>query len=492
MEKARLLIKKNKNLGFWIFFFLYIIYIYKTAFNINFFIDDYFFLKISRIKSIAEFLNFYLPFRNYSYKPLAGETFYFVIHLLNNNAFLGHVIAFITYFIGLVFLYKIIKLLKESDLLAKLTVFLYGISFVHVFQIYWFATYQEIAIFAFLAISFYGFLKKKYILSILFFIFASLSKETAVLFAPFLILFVLILNKLNLKKIKNQIIPLITIVILAFLFWLAYRYSLNFVTREDNYKMAWDLRLLLNNGMWYFFWGIGFPNFMPDYFRSIFSKPLPAFWQLIKNPETSIYFYLLIIYLMLLMIGLLIIVLPKFKNAKKYLFLIIYSLINFFIFLGPILFFRHKWMIRLSLPLIFIAFAEAVIIYLLLINKNKYIKYLGLFILALYTIWNFFGVRVHENTSTYLLENTIFYNTQKYFAKHRLEILKHDYIYFKDTTNNLPKGWNGSEKLKLSLSNSNFLDHFFPDEKIKVIYQSETKKIPENAYILESNILLKQ
>lgn len=467
----------------WIFicFFGYLIFIYKNAFTINFFQDDYFFLKISRAKNIADFLHFFSPFHEYFYRPLATEVFYFILHLLKENVFIGHFIVFTVYFIGLIFLYKIVKLLI-NDLTAKLTVFLYGISFIHVFQIYWFATFQEVAVFTFLCVSFYSFLKNKYLLSTIFFIFALLCKETAALYAPFLILFVIVLKK---DKIKKLPIFLITV----FIFWLLYRYSLSFVTALDNYKMVWNSKLLLNNSIWYLLWGIGLPNFLPDYFRSIFSKPIATFWEILKIPYSKIYLFLLFIYLLLLFIGL-IYLLYKQKNKKKFFLTVLYCLISFFIFLGPILFFRHKWMIRLTMPFVFIAIIEGSLIYCLLTNKKKLINYLGMFLLIIYCVWNFFGVTVHEISSTYFLENNIYIKTQKYFKKNRGKILKYNIIYLKDTSYNLPKGWNGSEKLLNSYSGENFINHFLPEKKIKVIFGYQDNKIPENAYIINSQELL--
>ena len=163
---------------------------------------------------------------------------------------------------------------------------------------------------------------------------------------------------------------------------------------------------------------------------------------------------------------------------------------NFFILLGPILFFPHKWMIRLTLPLVFIALLQGFIITQSLTDKNRHIRYIGMFALILYAVWNLVGIQVHQVTSTYYLENSIYYKAQNYFSQHKKEILTHDVIYFKDTSHNLAKGWNGSEKLKNSFSNDHFLDYFFPEKKMTVIYGFESEKIPENAYIVESNLLL--
>jgi Ca2+/Na+ antiporter len=148
-------------------------------------------------------------------------------------------------------------------------------------------------------------------------------------------------------------------------------------------------------------------------------------------------------------------------------------------------------MIRLTIPLIFISFVEAMFMYLLLINRMRLFKYVAVILLVLYAVWNYFGIRVHEETSTYLLENRIFKNAKKYFSENKSEILKHDAIYFQDKTFDLPRGWNGSEKLKLSLSGQSFLDYYFPGSKLKAVYGFENNTIPANAYIIDSKILLK-
>lgn len=477
-------------INFFILLFIYILFIFKSAFSINFFQDDYFFLKISRANTLFDFLRFYSPFHEYSYKPLATESFYFLFHLFDYNTVLGHFIVFTTFFIGLVFLYKIVRRLLDSDLLAKLTVFLYATSFIHVFQLYWFATFQEICVFTFLSISFHSFLKKRFILSMAFFIMALLSKETALLFVPFLVLFVLVHNKDYFEKVKKYAIPLSGYIIIAFLFWLLFRYSLNYVTSLDNYKITFSPKLVINNAAWYWLWAIGFPNFMPDYFKNIISLPLPAFWKMVSSLQAKLYFSGLLVYMLSVATGTVFLIF-KSKEIKKYALLLVYGVINFFIFLGPILFFRHKWMIRLTMPLIFISFIEAILIYLLFIHRIRLFKYTAVILLVLYAVWNYFGIRVHEETSTYLLENRIFNNTQKYFTENKSEILKHDSIYFQDKTFDLPKGWNGSEKLKLSLSGESFLDYYFPESKLKVIYGFENDTIPVNAYIIDSKILLK-
>ena len=142
---------------FFVGLFIIIIFLFNKAFSTYFFTDDFFFLKISRITNISDFIKFFSPIRTHSYKPLATEVFYWLIHLVNHNLLISHGIVFIVFFIGLVYLYKNIMKLTNNRLLAYLTTGLYGISFTHVFQLYYLATFQEIAVFTCLNISFYYF-----------------------------------------------------------------------------------------------------------------------------------------------------------------------------------------------------------------------------------------------------------------------------------------------------------------------------------------------
>ncbi len=476
----------QSELAFFTSLYGLVLVIFFGAFHINFFADDYFFLKISRANNIFDFINFYSPIRDYSYKPLASETFYYILHLLNNNVFLGHAIMFVTYFVGIFYLYKVINTLTNNKNLAKLTVFMYGISFVHVFQLYWFGTYQEIALFCFLTISLYHFIRKKYFLSVLFFVFASLCKETAALYTPFLFLFVFCRDKGKLK-ISNYY-HLIIFVFLTVIFWLVYKTSLDHITSLDNYKVSWNLKLLINNSMWYGLWGIGFPNFMSDYFNSIFSKPSPVFWDIIKSHDIKMYFEQLIIYLLLFMSSLTGYIIFNKKEHKRYIYLLAFSLFGFLLFLGPILLFPHKWMIRLTMPLIFVSLFQAYFIFDLT-RKNLLTKAIAAILIAMYFSWNFYGIKTHESSSLYLLENNIYVSAGKYFSMHKNQITNKKYIYFKDDGRNKNNIFNNSQKLKLSFHDQSFLDHFFPGYKMTAVYNFESPKIPANAFIVDTNLL---
>lgn len=465
---------------FFILLFAFTTFLFKNAFSVYFFSDDFFFLKISRITSFNQFLNFFSPIRQYSFKPISTEVFYFFIHLFNENIFIAHLIGFFVFFIGVYYLYRIVYFLSKNKSLAYLTTSFYAINFTHVFQLYYFGTFQEVFLFTFLCICFYKFLIGKNIHAVTFFILALLSKETAILFVPFLIIFKLIAY----KKIKLK--DLIPYVILGAIFYFTYQYSLKFVTSLYNYKIHLSPRLVGNNLMWYLLWSLGLPNFMPDYFTSIFRPPIPEFYSLLKNiPEIKTYLLLLLAYYIVFGLTLLTYFFKNNGQIKKNLFLILFLILSFGIFIGPIGFFQHKWMVRLAIPLIFIILIQSYFIDSF-IKSGSFFKVIGYFLVILYFVINIMGIPILESSSTFLLESRFTLNAKKYFENNRQKILNYSYIYIIDPPINKSNPWGGSKKLKVTLGDQSFINLYFPNKNIKAIYSFENKIKPKNSYVVKS------
>lgn len=470
---------------FFIFLFALVAFLFRNAFTTYFLNDDFFFLKITKINSFNQFVNFFSPIRQYSYKPVSTEVFYFMIHLFNNNIFIAHLLGFLVYFIGIYYLFKIILFLSKNKFLSYLTTGFFAINFIHVFQLYYLGTFQEVFLFTFLAIGFYKLLTEKNTQAIIFFILALLSKETAVLFVPFLITFNFFINK---KIPWRKLLPFI---ILGLTFTFIYQYSLKYVTLLENYRINLNLRTTINNLIWYFLWSLGAPNFTSLYFTSILKPPIPDFWKMLKNfPEIKTYYLLFIGYYLLLIISISYYLLKNKKRVFKLAYWLIGLLAYFVIFLGPILFFEHRWMVRLTIPLIFIILIQSFLI-LYLIKAGKIFRPLGFILISLYISLQILGIRIHESSSTFLLESRFTKNAKRYFSQNKSEISKYKYIYFIDKTKIIPMPWGGSEKLKVTLSDQNFINHYFPESRLKAIYGFENKKVPKNSCIINSfDILL--
>jgi len=316
---------------------------------------------------------------------------------------------------------------------------------------------------------------------------------------------VLINALINRKKIKNLkkdlvkiYLPLTGYIVVSAVFYLLFKYSLRYVTALDNYKMNLNPRQIINNSLWYFLWAWGLPNFLPEYMKSIFFKFTADFWKLFKDKSFLIYLYTYSAYFFLFLGSLIIYLLTNLKRAKEIFLMKIFVLINFFIFLGPILFFPHRWMIRLTLPLIFISFFQAYLLVLFYTNNKCGFKVLSIILIIFYTITNYFGVRLHESSSLYLLESRFVTNADQVFKKYGAQIEKHPVLYFTDFVYNKKikkklyyRPWGGSKKLDNTFHGQYFLDYYFPGKKMKAIYGYTTENIPKNAYVIHSELFLK-
>lgn len=453
--------------------FILVLLWFRNAFNVYVFADDFYLFSISKASSLDAFINFFSPFKSYGfYRPLGIEVFYFLANVLN-NLIIVRLIVFATFFFGLVFLYKLIAKVFISSSLGLLTTLLYSINFVHVYQLYWLATYQEVALFAFSLATIYYFVCGKKKTSLFFYILALFSREQSMLI-PGVLFFI----SLNLKKIKD-VIPYL---VLAFPFIIVYKLNYPLVAIQPEYTVHIDLKLISNNLLWYFLWGLGFPASLPNFFISVFQQPLSSFWKYASNMNFIVYISSLLLFIILC-------VSCFCFNAKKFYRIVSLCVFGFLVFVLPTTVILHKWMVRLTLPLIFIVFIYTYLIWFLY-RKNGFSRIVGIILIILYFIWNFFGVLVHESDSTYIYESKISRNVESYLLDNFKEISNYKYIYFEDQSVPI-NGWYGSKKLKQTLSNQAFLSYFFPGQTKVVNYNFESKKIPEDSYVLQSNIFLK-
>ena len=158
------------------------------------------------------------------------------------------------------------------------------------------------------------------------------------------------------------------------------------------------------------------------------------------------------------------------------------------IFISPTLPIIHKWMVRLTVPLIFISVLQAAWI-CAFYKVGGVLRGAAIALVALFLIWNYYGIQVHEDSSLMLLESRIVRNAETYFALHKVEIIKHPVIYFVDSERS---AWGGSEKLKVTLHDQNFVSYFFPGQTVSVLYGYEKQPIPEGAYVIESDDILER
>jgi len=461
---------------------------FQNAFGIGFFKDDLYFLNVAHANSLADFLNFFNFLKSYGYRPIPIELFYFLINTLKLNFFAIHLIIFSVYLVGIVCFYQSLAKITNNRVFAKITTLLYSLSFIHVFQLYAAWNFQEVCLFAFLSISVYTLINNQIRLSLLFYLFALLSKETAI-FYPVLLGGLYMTKRVFKWKLDLdlKISYILTTGLLAIIFGLLVKYELSQFAQNPLYAIHLNPRLMLNNLMWLGLWSLGFPSYLPDYMHSIFRPPLPDFYKALATLESRLYFYLLLAFLIVFLVAVIYLLIRK-ESRYTVLTLLIFCLFFFTIFNLPTLPTIHKWMVRLTLPLVFISLFQGYVI-TLLYRQNRITRFIALFLVSLYLVWNYYGTLIHESASTIKLESAIYFKSRAYFDQKRSRIVLKDSIYIKDPKKGL-NPWGGSKKLNDTYWGQNFVQYLFPEKDLKMFYAFETKKIPKNSFVVSSLELL--
>lgn len=455
------------------------VFFFIGAFSTRFFNDDFYFLKISRS---FNFISFFSPIRTTFYRPLSTEFFYFFLQRLPIPLITGHIFVFLIFLLGVLFLYKTLIIITKNHSVSLFSTILYLFHFSHVYQLYWFATFQEVAQFTLLVGSLYFILNKRFYISIVLFLLALLSKEQALLF-PFVAFFFYFIKY---KKLH----PLFIVYIVFDIFFIGIQLFVNsHMPILPEYVIHLSPKLLINNVLWYGLWSLGFPAMMSDYMRTILSLPFGSFWNYFKQPAFCLYFFGMVTYIILLVSSFLFIFLRNKEKRKHFITNCIVGIVLFLFFLLPVLPIIHKWMVRLTIPLIFVAVIEGSV--LALLWKQKEAKFLVIFLVALYLLWNYFGIKQHEIISTYSLESSITKQAGAVFGNtKRFENCK--MLYIRDPKMMKMGSWDGSEKLALTLSGNSFLSYYFLGRKnLKVEYEYKSKTPSEQSCIVNANELIK-
>jgi len=311
---------------------------------------------------------------------------------------------------------------------------------------------------------------------------ALFSKEQALLF-PFIAFF---FYYVKYKKFH----PLFIIYILLDFVFIAIHVFVNSrMPILPEYVIHLSPKLLINNVLWYSLWSMGFPAMMSDYMRSIFSLPFGDFWNYFSSPSFKIYFFVMLGYLLLFISSVVYLFFQMKKERKLILTYIGTNTILFIFFLLPVLPIIHKWMVRLTIPLIFVSLIEGLIFSVLW--KKKTMRIVVIISFCLYLIWNYFGIKQHEIISTYTLESSITKNAEKIFAnKQRFDTCKT--IFIKDPAQMKMGSWDGSEKIALTLSGDSFLSYYFPERNdltVEYAYKSTSFKQPLSCVVDTSELI---
>ena len=427
-------------------FYLLPVFLFLPALGNFFSADDWFHLRITQIDNFSQFLNFFSFSQNTNtasfYRPLSTQVFFYLFQaVFGLNSFWYYAFGL------LLFAYTIylVKKISGSDLAA----FIYGVSVSNFTRVYFASAFQELFLVIFSLLTLINF-KKKPKLSLIFFVFALLSKETAIIL-PILILL------LNYKDLKNKqyFLPFIFYFLLSFIY--LYFRLLHFgLAAGDSY--LWDFSPVrsVNTLMWYTIWSFGAPELLVDYVGSglrlipRFFTDYSSWWSIIVLPLIALVSTFCMVFI---------------RNFKKLNFQF-WIFTSFFIFsLVPVLFLpSHKFTLELGLPLVGFAIALSMLLKntkppLFFFTFSLFLFYnLSMNILTYTRHYSISRSRISLNIYHYLVNNYPIYPSGKNF------------MFINDS---IDRGhiWGQSKQISQSISGSDMFRVFYNNPNINVGYQ---------------------
>ncbi len=249
---------------------------YGASLKYGFSQDDWYFLSISRAQNVSEVFNFFNPFSQAGFaffRPLSTQLYYFVftrVFGLFGSPLYMHIFMLILQGSCGYLVYLLVTKLKISHSTALLIALVYATSSAQFLSLFYIAATQQLlsAFFGLLSLNY--FLDKKLWLSSLFFLFALLSKETAIM-VPFIAVTLTLLEKPRLSF--KQFIPYLII----FFSYLAMRLVTSSPTqREYHFAIGFNVVSTLR---WYFLFAFGAAEEWIRYATPAFGIALPRFVQ---------------------------------------------------------------------------------------------------------------------------------------------------------------------------------------------------------------------
>lgn len=447
--------------------------LYRNLFAVDFFADDFFHLMHAQ-QPFAELIN---PFRNYFYRPISTEFFYWLIQTTSIPLVAGHVVGVSAFIFFLFFFYKSTMHLTHSRFFSLLTLSLVLIHPSRVYQLYWLATTQEILCAMFLSVSFYLLLVRRIRLALVFYFCAILSKEIALMFLPFVLMFDYFFPK-ELNWTRKNRLQLILVTLFGFLLVLPGLFMAS--SQLEEYAVRFSIPISVNNLVWYVLWSMGLPSIMPDYLPSLFSLPIASFYEFFNH----IYFVWYWVFYGGFIVSLVFTLILAIPHLQKFHFkTLIFFLLSFGLFILPSLLIQHKWQVRLLLPSLFTALILSGLIFLAK-KQSVLSKIFSALTLGFYFGFNYFLIQFHEEASAYFLESQIVKTSRDYFLSHESGT-----IYLADTEEIENVGWQGSKKLFVTYNDQNFFRFTFPRRDMQVVFGFQSTA-PANALIVQADEIL--
>lgn len=420
--------------------------------------DDWYHLRVSQITNPLEFINFFsfshtlqsTPF----YRPISTQLFFFLSYrLFGLNAFPYYLILISAFALSLYLLYCLAQKLANNKNTALLSVFFYGISATNFPRLYYLSNFQEILMVIFVIASMLKYLTnsfKGYILSLLFFILALGSKETAIVL-PFILAVFGLWQK---KNSKRRLMPFFLIVLIYLLVRL-----LNWnVTGKDSYDFDFSPVKYVNTLSWYTLWSLGVPELLVDYVGSGF-QVLDRFYQ--DFPRWS---YILLMLTFSTVTAVLSLVISRWRSINREL---LFYISFFLVGLSPVSFLPwHKFAYELALPLVGFSLILA-----FLVSRSRLLTIVNVLFLSSFVILNLATNWLDYQQHQSITRSRIAKKIVTTFSQNYPNPPSNYYFEFVNDTPDFGTDWGSSKQISQAISGSNLFKVLYRDRTYEVYFE---------------------
>ncbi|OGG16293.1 hypothetical protein A3D77_02435 [Candidatus Gottesmanbacteria bacterium RIFCSPHIGHO2_02_FULL_39_11] len=401
------------------------------------------------------------------YRPIPTQVyFYFLKHFFGLNPFPYHAVNFILFILNILILYRLSTYLTKSSQAGIFSSLFYAVNSTHIAPLFSPAYCHELFLVFFGLLSVYSLATNKTGRSILFFILALMSKETAVVLPGILIL-TYIYEK---KKIpsKSEFKKLGIFILLSVIYFLAHAIFYGFAS-SSSYKVIIG-KATFQILFWYFLWALSVPNIFIDFLLP--HLKISPVWHQVAGANSSVFFIFFGVFAVLLFF----LMIWSIKYVKGSIYTLFYSLFWFVIALLPLIIFPlHKLATEQALAL------AGLSIYLGSVLSSAF-KEKGLFKIISFLMIVFY--LVHASNSILLARRTHWVILSARQAEKTLFALRLKYpilpddsiIYFKNGEIKIPQ-YGSAKQIYQALGNGAAINILYNDNKIQSYFE-DVKDLP--------------
>ncbi len=423
--------------------------------------DDWFHLRVSNISTFSEFLNFFSFTKTAQtiafYRPLPTQVFFFTFQkIFGLNPLPYHLFVLLCFGYSLYLINKLAVSLISSEKKALLATLMYGFSVSNFTRLYFLSAFQEIVLVVFSLLTIISHLNDRRSKSLMYFILALLSKETAVVLPLVLLILDWSRKKLDLSKLVPFALILLPYLCLRlFVFGLA---------TGDTYQWNFSFTKAVNTLTWYGLWSLGAPELLVDYIGSGF-RPIARFFT-----DFPIWWGIILSLLLINLLALGIFFLGRIKKINRqflsYLLLFVVSLL-------PVLFLPlHKFTLELGLPLVWFCLG----VVWMLPERGKSLLIFIFFYLALNLSTNYLTYTRHPSVGRAEISQKVF----EYIVKNYPQEPRGAYFEFINDTADYGASWGSSKQIANSIGGPELFRVLYQDPGYSVYYEDFPGKRPVN------------